>query len=113
MPYGRVNAAKFNSRHLDEPHETLLGGEEAHHQLATAFADRVCPPSGHRISWGDCYGAADLYPLPRKARLLLDTAGKPLPPAKHQAGEAREAAVAAGKLAERIVCESRRLGVDH
>ncbi|MFE7237223.1 hypothetical protein [Streptomyces sp. NPDC057580] len=108
-----MNAAKFISRHIDEPHETLLGGEEAHHQLATAFADRVCPPSGHRISWDDCYRSADLYPLPRKARLLLDASGKALPPAGHQTGEARDAAVAAGKLAEQIIRESHRVGVDH
>ncbi|MGW1546631.1 hypothetical protein [Streptomyces sp. NPDC002346] len=111
MSHTRVNAAKFISRYLDEPYETLLGGEEAHHLLATAFADRVCPPSGHRISWTDCYDSADLYPLTWKARLLLTPGGAALPPAEHLMGEARERAVAAGALAERIKSEARHLGV--
>lgn len=111
MPHARVNAAKFISRYLDEPYETLLGGEEAHHQLATAHADRVCPPSGHHIPWDDCYASANLYPLPRKARLLLTPDGVALPPAEHLTGGARELALAAGARAERIASEARRLGV--
>ncbi|WP_030928456.1 hypothetical protein [Streptomyces sp. NRRL B-24720] len=112
MPHARVNAAKFISRYLDEPYESLLGGEEAHHQLATAHADRACPSSGHRISWTDCYASANQLPLPRKARLLLTPDGVALPPAEHLTGDARVQAIAAGALAERIRSEARQLGVD-
>ncbi|MGY4903298.1 hypothetical protein [Streptomyces sp. 900116325] len=112
MAHGRVNAAKFISRYLDEPYETLLGGEEAHHLLATAHADRVCPRSGHSIPWDDCYASADLYPLTWKARLLLTPDGVALPPAEHLMGDARERAIAAGALAERIKSEARHHGVD-
>ncbi|MFB7313373.1 hypothetical protein [Streptomyces sp. NPDC056192] len=111
MSRGRVNAAKFISRYLDEPYETLLGGEEAHHLLATVHADRVCPPSGHSIRWNDCYASADLYPLTWKACLLHTPGGVVLPPAEHLIGDARERAVAAGTLAERITSKGRQFGV--
>ncbi|WP_028814445.1 hypothetical protein [Streptomyces flavidovirens] len=112
MPYGRVNAAKFISRYLEPAAEAALGGEESHHILATAHADRVCPPSGHRIPWSDCYASADLYPLPWKAALLLDPSGSALPVADHLTGEAHERAVTAAALAEWIAREARKLGVD-
>lgn len=112
MHHARVNAAKFISREHGEPYDTLLGGEEAHHLLATAHADRVCPSTGHRIPWTDCYASADLYPLAWKARLLLDASGMALSPAEHLTGEDRQRAVAAGQLAERIAREARTLRVD-
>ncbi|MFH8657414.1 hypothetical protein [Streptomyces afghaniensis] len=65
-----VNAAKFNNRYVSEPHETDLGGEEAHQLLATAHANTVCPPSGYSTSWDDCYASADQLPLHHKADLL-------------------------------------------
>ena len=65
MPIGRVNAAKFIARLLPEPHESDLGGEPAHHLLATAHADRVCPLSGHSIGWTDCYASADIASDPQ------------------------------------------------
>ncbi|MET7787258.1 hypothetical protein ABZS93_11610 [Streptomyces sp900116325] len=107
-----MNAAKFISRYLDEPYETLLGGEEAHHQLATAHANRVCPPSGHSISWADCYASANQYPLTWKARWLLTPDGVALPPAEHLTGDARDQVIAAGARAEHIKSEARRLGID-
>jgi hypothetical protein len=96
MRHLRVPAAKFIGRHLEPAYEAALGGEEAHRLLAAAHADRVCPPSGHRISWSDCYASADLYPLPRKAGLLLDPSGDALPVAEHLSGKAQDRAVAAG-----------------
>ncbi|MFD4763374.1 hypothetical protein ACFWOJ_32355 [Streptomyces sp. NPDC058439] len=88
--------------HKSTSKDELLGGEEAHHLLATAYADRVCPPTGHGISWEDCFASANLYPLIWKASLLLDIKGASLPPAEHLAGDDQQRAVAAGKLAERI-----------
>ena len=113
MTYGRpVAPAKFLPRTLPEPYETLLGGEPAHHLLATAFADRVCPPSGHTISWDDSHAAANLYPLPRKAALLLEPDGTASPVPGHLTGAVRERALDAGRLAERIWRDAHRLGVD-
>lgn len=62
MTIGRVNAAKFISRSLGEPHDSDFGGEEAHQlfNAAHADADICCSPTGHRISWSDCYGGADI-----------------------------------------------------
>ena len=102
MPIGRVNAAKFISRYLNEPHETDLGGEEAHHLIATVHADRACPPSGHSIGWSDCYASADMLPLPYKASLLLEPDGKPSPIPGHLTGDKRERARRVGLLAEWI-----------
>jgi hypothetical protein len=102
MPIGRVNAAKFIARFLPEPHETDLGGPRAHHLLATVHADRVCPPSGHSISWADCYASADMLPLTWKADLLLEPNGEPKPIPDYLTGEARERAEHAGRLAARI-----------
>ncbi|MEU8473734.1 hypothetical protein [Streptomyces hygroscopicus] len=113
MTYARpVGPAKFLPHRLEEPYETLLGGEAAHHLLATVYADWVCPTSGHVIPWDDCYAAADLYPLPRKAGLLLEPDGTPTPLPDHLTGEARERALEAGRLAERIRRDAHRLGVD-
>jgi hypothetical protein len=113
MRYARVPAAKYINRKLSEPYETMLGGVAAHHLLATAFADRVCDPAGHSISWSHCYVSADVLPLPQKARLLLeDMGGKPKDPPAFLTGEARGRAVAAGQLAERVSRLARVLGVD-
>ncbi|MFD8567969.1 hypothetical protein [Streptomyces sp. NPDC059639] len=70
MTVGRVNAARFISRSLGEPHDTGFGGEETHRLLATAHADISCPPSGHHISWTDVYGSADMLPLTWKSDLF-------------------------------------------
>ncbi|MGW8722860.1 hypothetical protein ACWGNR_26630 [Streptomyces althioticus] len=99
MRIGRVNAAKFIARLLPEPHETDLGGEPAHHLLATVHADWVCPPSGHRIGWIDCYASADMLPLTWKADLLLESNGEPKSIPAHLMGEARERAERAGRKA--------------
>lgn len=111
MPVGRVNAAKFIGRCLDEPHETDLGGEEAHHLMATAHADRVCPPSGHPIGWSDCYAGADQLPLTHKADLLLEPNGEPSPIPPHLAGEVRKRAQRAGAHAARVRREAHRRGL--
>ncbi|GGP66910.1 MULTISPECIES: hypothetical protein [Streptomyces] len=111
MPIGRVNAAKFISRYLDEPHETDLGGEEAHHLIATAHADRSCPPSGHSIGWNDCYFGADILPLTWKADLLLEPNGDPRPIPGHLVGEGRERAAAAGSHAAWVRREAHRRGL--
>jgi hypothetical protein len=111
MALGRVNAAKFIARLLPEPHETDLGGEPAHHLLATVHADIVCPPSGHWISWDDCYASADILPLPHKADLLLEPNGAPRPLPDHLTGEARDRAVEAGRKAAWIRREAHRRGL--
>ncbi|MER6601228.1 hypothetical protein [Streptomyces parvus] len=111
MPIGRVNAAKFIGRFLPEPHETDLGGEEAHHLIATVHADRACPPSGHSIGWNDCYLSADILPLTWKADLLLEPNGSPRPIPDYLTGEAWERAVEAGRLAARIRREAHRRGL--
>ncbi|MFY3807775.1 hypothetical protein, partial [Escherichia coli] len=89
MAHGHVNAAKFISRYLPEPHETGLGSEPAHRRLATAHADLCCPRSGHAISWSDCYASADQLPLTLKADLLLEPDGEPCPIPNHLVGEER------------------------
>ncbi|WP_405956912.1 hypothetical protein [Streptomyces phaeochromogenes] len=111
MPIGRVNAAKFIARVLPEPHETDLGGEPAHHLLATAHADRMCPPSGHNISWKDCYAGANMLPLPHKADLLLEPNGEPKSIPDHLVGEARERAEQTGRQAAWIRPEAHRRGL--
>lgn len=111
MPTGRVNAAKFIARLLPEPHETELGGEEAHDLLATVHADRVCPPSGHSIGWLDCYASADILPLTHKASLLLEPDGKPSPVPAHLTGEMGVRARNAGLRAEWIRQEAHRRGI--
>ncbi|WP_053751909.1 hypothetical protein [Streptomyces sp. MMG1533] len=111
MPIGRVNAAKFIARLLPEPHETDLGGEPAHHLMATVHADRVCPPSGHRISWTDCYDSANMLPLTLKADLLLEPDGDPRPVPEYLTGEARERAERAGHQAAWIRREAHRRGL--
>ncbi|MDT0608904.1 hypothetical protein [Streptomyces lancefieldiae] len=111
MVFGRVNAAKFIARLLPEPHETDLGGETAHHLLATAHADIVCSPSGHRIGWSDCYAGADMLPLTYKADLFLEPGGEPRPLPDHLTGESRERAVEAGQKAAWIRREARRRGL--
>ncbi|MFD8919476.1 hypothetical protein ACFV0Y_16855 [Streptomyces sp. NPDC059569] len=111
MPIGRVNAAKFISRHLPEPHETDLGGEEAHRLLATAHADNCCPPSGHRIGWADCYDGADMLPLTWKADLILQPGGDPHPLPAHLTEEQRERAERAGQLAAWIRREAHRRSI--
>lgn len=111
MAHGRVNAAKFISRCLSEPHETELGEETAHRLLATAYADRCCPRSGHGIPWLDCYVSADQLPLTLKADLLLEPDGEPSPIPRHLAGEERARAVEAGRLAAWIRREAHRRGI--
>lgn len=111
MSVGRVNAAKFISRYLPEPHETDFGSEESHRLFATAHADICCPPSGHRISWDDCYATADMLPLTRKVDLLLEPGGEPRPLPAHLAGEQRERAERAGRLAARIRREAHQRNI--
>lgn len=111
MALGRVNAAKFVSRLLTEPHETDLGGQPAHHLLATVFADVVCSSSGHSISWDDCYASADQLPLTWKVDLLLEQDGEPRPVLEYLAGEKRERAMEAGRQAAWIRRETHRRGI--
>ncbi|MFI0243103.1 hypothetical protein [Streptomyces sp. NPDC016845] len=92
MTIGRVNAAKFISRYLGEPHDADLGGEEAHELFNSAHADICCPPSGHRIGWRDVYGSADMLPLTWKADLFLEPDGELRPLAGHLVGERAERA---------------------
>ncbi|MYX88115.1 transposase [Streptomyces sp. SID4915] len=44
----------------------LPSGQPAHHLLASAVADRLCPPTGYSFSWDDWYASIDRYPLPQK-----------------------------------------------
>ncbi|MEU7594943.1 hypothetical protein AB0B79_18195 [Streptomyces sp. NPDC039022] len=107
----RINAAKFISRYLPEPHETDLGGEPAHHLLATAHADWCCPRTGHRISWSDCYASANQLPLPLKADLMLEPNGEPRHIPSHLVGDERARAVKAGRLAAWIRREAHARGI--
>jgi hypothetical protein len=109
---GRVNAAKFTARLLPEPHETELGGELAHELLNTVYADYACPPSGHSISWTDCYAIAYMLPLTHKADLLLEPDGSRRPIPNHLTGEQRERAERACRQAVWIRQEARRRGLD-
>lgn len=104
-------AAKFIDRHLPEPDETNLGGEGAHELLAATHANLVCPPSGHSISWDDCYASADQLPLHHKAGLLLERNGEPrtLPP--RLTPEEREQARQACSTAAWIRREAHRRGI--
>lgn len=111
MALGRANAAKFIARLLPEPHETDLGGEPAHHLLATVHADIVCPPSGHQIGWSECYASADVLPLTHKADLFLEPGGEPRPLPNHLTGDARERAEEAGRKAAWIRREAHLRGL--
>ncbi|MBZ6207570.1 hypothetical protein KVH31_13780 [Streptomyces olivaceus] len=111
MAHGRVNAAKFIARLLPESHETELGGEPAHHLLATAHADICCPPSGHHISWSDCYAAADALPLTHKADLFLEPDGAPRALSDHLTGAVRVRAGEAVRVASWIRREASRRGL--
>lgn len=111
MAHGRVNAAKFIARLLPEPHETDLGGEPAHHLLATAHADICCPPSGHRIGWTDVYANANQLSLPLKADLFLEFDGKPRTLPDHLTVEQRVRAEEAGRKAALIRREAHRRGL--
>ncbi|MYS70374.1 hypothetical protein GTY88_08000 [Streptomyces sp. SID5926] len=111
MTQGRVNAAKFIPRLLPEPHESELDGEPAHELLATAHADICCPPSGHSISWDDCYAGADMLPLTHKADLFLEPDGEPRPLPEHLTGDARERAMEAGRKAAWIRREAHHRGL--
>ncbi|MFE4857405.1 hypothetical protein [Streptomyces sp. NPDC056670] len=111
MPIGRVNAAKYTCRFLPEPHESELGGEEAHALLAEADADICCPPSGWTLSWDDCYASADMLPLPRKADLFLDERGRRQPLPLHLTGEQVERAERAQALAVHIRRSAHRRGI--
>jgi hypothetical protein len=112
MPHRRVNAAQFIARILPGPYETDLGGpdsEATHHLLATVHADFCCPPSGHSISWQDCYDSAWDRPLPHKAGFLLDERGEPkrIPP--HLTGAAADRAREAQRIAVRIRQDARHM----
>ncbi|MFJ8298387.1 hypothetical protein ACIQ9R_21210 [Streptomyces sp. NPDC094447] len=105
MRHSRVPAASFIARVLRDPYEATLGGpnpEAIHNLLATVHADLVCPPSGHSVSWQDCFDGAMLRPLPHKADFLLDERGNPKPLPAHVTGEAADRARKAQAIAVRI-----------
>ncbi|WP_406214982.1 hypothetical protein [Streptomyces decoyicus] len=112
MSIGRINAAKFIARELPAAFEELLGGEHTHRIFNTAHAN-WCTPPGHHTPWHDCYAGADMLPIPQKARLFLDPAGKPLTPPNHLRAQSLtevEQAIQHAVWADR---EARRLGADH
>jgi hypothetical protein len=112
MPHRRVNATKFIARILLAPYEAALGGpdpEAIHHLLATVFADFACPPSGHPISWQDCYDTAWDRPLPHKAGFLLNECSEPKPLPSHITGGALERAREAQRIAVRIRRQARHM----
>jgi hypothetical protein len=112
MPHRRVNAAQFIARILPAPYEAALGGpdpEAIHHLLATVYADFVCPPSGHAISWQDCYDLAQMFPLPQKAGWLLDERSEAKPIPLHITGAARERAREAQRIAGHIRHKARHM----
>lgn len=111
MHTARVNAAKFISRNLGEPHDTDFGGEETH-QLFNAFhADISCPPSGYSISWDDWYAYADQFPVTWKADWFLEPGGDPKPLPTYLTGEKRERAERAVKLAVWIRHEAHQRNI--
>ncbi|MFF7851898.1 hypothetical protein ACFZDF_30565 [Streptomyces sp. NPDC007910] len=102
MPNRAITAAPFIKRELSEPYETLLGGQAAHHLLATAFAD-VLHPSESRLSPDDLYDLVDALPLNQKAENLL---------AAIELAPVRPASAAeANRVAKQIVRAARNLGV--
>ncbi|MFE5618293.1 hypothetical protein [Streptomyces sp. NPDC056524] len=110
MRHSRVTAATYIARVLPDPYETVLGGsdtEATHHLLAAVHADFCCPPTGHSISWQDCYDAAQQRPLPHKASFLLDERGNPVPIPAHMRGEAADRARTAQAAAVHIRREAR------
>ncbi|MEU6437464.1 hypothetical protein ABZ874_24445 [Streptomyces albidoflavus] len=109
----RVSAAKFIGRYLEPAHEELLGGEPAHHLLASAVADRLCPPTGYSVPWDDWYASVDQYPLPAKARHLLDPDGRALPIPDFLTPEQTTRAREAAARAERIARQAQELGIDN
>ncbi|MFI6140285.1 hypothetical protein ACIBCC_19120 [Streptomyces griseus] len=111
MTIGRVNAAKYLSPTLDEPHETDFGGKEARHRMATVLADHACPPSGYSISWHDCYLSAALLSLTHQADLLTERNGEPSPVPDHLVGEPRELAIEVGLHAAWVRREAHRRGL--
>jgi hypothetical protein len=70
MPYRTPSAAPFISRELDEPYETLLGGETAHRCLASSYAGALHPLET-QLSREDLYSALDILPLTLKAENVL------------------------------------------
>ncbi|MGW2837336.1 hypothetical protein ACWCWD_06445 [Streptomyces sp. NPDC001493] len=111
MRSAHVNAAKFIGPVLPEPYESMLGGHNpaaTHHLLATVFADVVCPPTGHRIPWQDCYDSAQMRPLPHKAGFLLEHGG-PRPIPAHLTGAAARRYRAAVRIAIRIEWAARSM----
>ncbi|MFD8462679.1 hypothetical protein ACFV27_38750 [Streptomyces antimycoticus] len=111
MTIGRVNAVKFISRYLGEPHDSDFGGEEAHQLFNAAHADICCPPTGHRISWSDCYGGADMLPLTSKADLFLEFSGEPRRLPRRLTEEQRGRAFRAQGLATWIRREAQRRNI--
>ncbi|MGA5642606.1 hypothetical protein ACPCTN_28185 [Streptomyces cinereoruber] len=112
MSPSRVTAASYIGRVLPEPYEAVLGGPDpqaVHDLLATVLADFVCPPSGHSVSWQDCYDGAMIRPLPHKAGFLLDERGNPKPVPEHATGEAFGRAREAQAIAVRIRREARNM----
>lgn len=94
MSYRASSAAPFISRKLDEPYETLLGGEAAHRCLATSYADALYPLET-RFSWDDLYSALVILPLTLKAENVLMLI-------EHITGPGVPCLVEAGQLARRI-----------
>ncbi|MGV9313583.1 hypothetical protein ACWDR0_15535 [Streptomyces sp. NPDC003691] len=111
MSRGRVNAAKFISRYLGEPHDSDFGGEAAHQLFSAAHADICCSPAGHRISWSDCYVSADMLPLTSKADLFLEFDGEPRPLPCHLTEKQRDRALRAQRLAAWIRSEAHRRNI--
>ncbi|MFJ2061192.1 hypothetical protein ACIOMM_35475 [Streptomyces sp. NPDC087908] len=110
MRHSRVTAASFIARVLPNPYETALGGpdpEVTQHLLAAVHADFSCPPTGHSISWQDCYDAAQQRPLPHRAGFLLDECGNPVPVPAHRGGEASDRPRTAQAAAVRTHREAR------
>ncbi|KOG75240.1 hypothetical protein ADK77_02625 [Streptomyces antibioticus] len=88
--------------------DPACGGEEAHQLFNAAYADTCCPPAGHRISWRDCYGGADMLPLTSKADLFLEFNGEPRPLPRHLTEKQRERALRAQRLATWIRREAHQ-----
>ncbi|MFH8717262.1 hypothetical protein [Streptomyces zaomyceticus] len=102
MPYRAPSTAPFINRKLHEPYETLLGGEAAHHRLASSYADTLHPLET-RLSWDDLYSALDILPLTLKAENILMLI-------EHVTGP-KPCLTEAGKLAKRITVLAGQLNL--
>ncbi|MER5887008.1 hypothetical protein ABT160_24555 [Streptomyces sp. NPDC001941] len=103
-----IPAAPCVRVYLSDPYADQLGGDEARHLLAAAFANHLAGVEP-QLSWGTLYDVACVRQLHDLADLLLAADGRALPPAEHLPPEAEALAMEAARVAERIRREAATL----